>query len=69
MASGTSVGPAARAVCHRPVVLGRGGGQTQMFFQGVCYDDELVRTAYDWKISKRAETSYFHNMPPGFRLE
>jgi SnoaL-like domain len=31
--------------------------------------DELVRTPDGWKISKRAETGYFHNMPPDFRFE
>ena len=59
----------ARTVCHCPVVLDRGGGQTEMFFQGLWYVDELVRTPDGWKIAKRAERDYFHNMPPDFRFE
>jgi hypothetical protein len=31
--------------------------------------DELVRTPDGWKISKRAERDYFHNMPPDFHFE
>lgn len=59
----------ARTVCHCPVVLDRGNGETQMFFQGLWYEDDLVRTPMDWKISKRVEAGYFHNMPPDFRFE
>lgn len=59
----------ARTVCHCPVVLDRGDGRTEMFFQGLWYADELVRTAHGWKISKRAEQGYFHNIPPDFRFE
>ena len=58
-----------RTICHCPVVLDRGDGQTQRFFQGLWYDDQFVRTPDGWKISKRAETDYFHNMPPDFRFE
>ena len=57
----------AKTVCHCPVVLDRGDGQTEMYFQGLWYEDELVRTIDGWKISKRAERNYFHNMPPGFQ--
>jgi 3-phenylpropionate/cinnamic acid dioxygenase small subunit len=59
----------ARTVCHCPVVLDRGNGETQMFFQGLWHVDELVRTPDGWKIAKRAERDYFHNMPPDFRFE
>jgi ketosteroid isomerase-like protein len=57
---------AARTVCHCPVVLDRGDGESAMYFQGLWYEDELVRTAGGWKISKRAETGYFHNIPSDF---
>jgi SnoaL-like domain len=57
----------ANTVCHCPVVLDRGDGETEMYFQGLWYEDELVRTPAGWKISKRAERNYFHNMPPGFQ--
>jgi 3-phenylpropionate/cinnamic acid dioxygenase small subunit len=57
----------AKTVCHCPVVLPTDNGETEMFFQGLWYEDELVRTQDGWKISKRAERKYFHNMPPGFQ--
>jgi 3-phenylpropionate/cinnamic acid dioxygenase small subunit len=57
----------AKTVCHCPVVLDTGGGESELFFSGLWYDDELVRTPDGWKISKRVERNYFHNMPPNFR--
>jgi 3-phenylpropionate/cinnamic acid dioxygenase small subunit len=59
----------ARTICHCPVVLDRGDGETQMFFQGLWYQDELVRTPDGWRIAKRVESDYFHNVPPDFRFE
>lgn len=58
-----------KSVCHCPVVLERADGETQMFFQALWYVDELVRTPDGWKIYKRAEVDYFHNMPPDFRFD
>lgn len=57
----------AKTVCHCPVVLPTADGGTEMFFQGLWYEDKLVRTVDGWKISKRAERNYFHNMPAGFQ--
>jgi hypothetical protein len=57
----------AKTVCHCPVVLETVDGKSEMFFQGLWYDDELTRTQNGWKISKRVERNYFHNMPPGFQ--
>jgi ketosteroid isomerase-like protein len=64
-------GDTARAttICHCPVVLDRGDGRTEMFFQGLWYEDDLARTPDGWKIAKRAERDYFHNMPPDFSFE
>lgn len=59
----------ARTICHCPAVLDRADGETQIFFQGLWYVDDLVRTPDGRKISKRVETDYFHNMPPDFRFE
>jgi 3-phenylpropionate/cinnamic acid dioxygenase small subunit len=59
----------ARTVCHCPVVLRDGSGEPQLFFQALWYDDELVRTAAGWRIARRAETGYFHNMPPDFSFD
>ena len=55
--------------CHCPVVLDRGDGRTEMFFQGLWYVDELVRTPAGWRISARAERGHFHNLPPDFAFE
>jgi ketosteroid isomerase-like protein len=57
----------AKTVCHCPVVLDHGDGRTAMYFQGLWYEDELIRAPAGWKISKRAERDYFHNMPPDFQ--
>lgn len=59
----------ARTICHCPVVLDRGNGQHQMFFQGLWYVDELIRTSEGWRIHKRAERDYFHNMPSDFTFD
>ena len=42
----------AKTVCHCPVVLPTADGGTEMFFQGLWYEDKLVRTVDGWKISK-----------------
>ena len=54
-----------RTICHNPMVLDRGEGQTHVFFCGLWYRDELVRTPEGWRIRDRyEERSYFHNLPP-----
>jgi len=50
----------AKTVCHCPVVLPAAVGHTQMFFQGLWYDDELVRTPTGWKIAKRTERGHVY---------
>ena len=57
----------AKTVCHCPVVLPTADGGAEMYFQGLWYEDKLVRTVDGWKISKRAECNYFHNTPAGFQ--
>jgi hypothetical protein len=55
----------ARTICHNPMVLDRGEGQTHVFFCGLWYRDVLVRTPQGWRIKDRyEERSYFHNAPP-----
>jgi 3-phenylpropionate/cinnamic acid dioxygenase small subunit len=55
----------ARTICHNPMVLDRGEGQTHVFFCGLWYRDVLVRTPEGWRIKDRyEERSYFHNAPP-----
>ena len=55
----------ARTICHNPMVLDRGEGQTHVFFCGLWYRDVLVRTPHGWRIKDRyEERAYFHNAPP-----
>ena len=55
----------ARTICHNPMVIDRGEGSTHVFFCGLWYRDELVRTPEGWRIKDRyEERSYFHNLPP-----
>lgn len=56
----------ARTICHNPMVLDQGEGQTHVFFCGLWYRDVLVRTREGWRIKDRyEERCYFHNAPPG----
>jgi hypothetical protein len=53
-----------RTICHNPMVLDKGNGQTHVFFCGLWYRDQFVRTADGWRISSRHEEKcYFHNVP------
>lgn len=56
----------ARTVCFNPMVLQKDGG-SHVFFVGIWYVDELVRTEKGWRIKHRVEEfSYFHNLPTEF---
>jgi 3-phenylpropionate/cinnamic acid dioxygenase small subunit len=58
-----------RTICHNPMVLDRGNGQTHTFFCGLWYRDRFVRTPRGWRIQERVEEkSYFHNVPPDFQV-
>jgi 3-phenylpropionate/cinnamic acid dioxygenase small subunit len=60
----------ARSVCQCPMVLDLGEGKTHVFFQGLWYDDKLVRTPAGWRISERVERDYYsHNFPEGFTFQ
>jgi hypothetical protein len=57
----------ARAHCSCPMVIDLGENRTQVFFQGVWYRDQLIRTTDGWKIKELREEGYWkHNAPPGF---
>ncbi len=59
----------ARTICHNPMVLDKGNGETHVFFCGLWYRDVLVRTPDGWKIKERVEEkSYFHNVPEDFTV-
>jgi len=56
----------ARTICHNPMVMDQGEGKTHVFFCGLWYRDQLLRTAQGWRIAERyEERSYFHNAPEG----
>lgn len=46
-----------RAVCFNPMVLG--GDQAQIYFVGIWYVDEFVRTQDGWRMSRRVEEKCF----------
>jgi hypothetical protein len=58
-----------RTICHNPMVLDRGNGETHTFFCGLWYRDRFVRTPRGWRIQERVEEkSYFHNVPSDFQV-
>ena len=53
-----------KTICHNPMVMPVGDEKVQVFYCGLWYVDEMVRTAEGWRIKKRVEEkSYVHNMP------
>ena len=55
-----------RTLCFNPMVLGAAGPATssqgdnkQVLFCGLWYDDEFVRTAEGWRMTRRVETKCF----------
>ena len=48
-----------RSVCNNPMVLDKGDGRTHVYFCGLWYEDELVRTDAGWRISARREQKCF----------
>ena len=57
-----------RTICHNPMVIDKGDGETHVFFCGLWYRDSFVRTDAGWRIKERVEEKcFFHNLPPGFQ--
>lgn len=46
-----------RTLCFNPMVLG--GDDGQVLFCGLWYDDEFVRTADGWRMTRRVEAKCF----------
>ena len=46
-----------RAICFNPMVMD--GDQQQIYFVGIWYLDEFVRTAQGWRMSRRVEEKCF----------
>jgi hypothetical protein len=49
-----------RRLCFNPMVMG--GDQNQVYFCGLWYDDEFVRTAAGWRMSQRVEVKCFDKL-------
>lgn len=53
-----------KTICHNPMVMPIGDDKVQVFYCGLWYVDDMVRTADGWRIQRRVEEkSYVHNMP------
>jgi hypothetical protein len=50
-----------RTICFNPMVLGvePDGATKQVLFCGLWYDDEFVRTAEGWRMTRRVEAKVF----------
>lgn len=49
-----------RAICFNPMVMG--GEAAQIYFVGIWYVDEFVRTEQGWRMSKRVEEKCFDKL-------
>lgn len=53
-----------RTILFNPMTFRKADGQDQVFFIGLWYRDELVRTSDGWRISSRyEEMAYTYNAP------
>ena len=58
-----------RTMCHNPMVMKRESGEEHVFFCGLWYRDEFLRTPTGWRFRQRVEEkSYFHNLPDDFEF-
>lgn len=54
---------ASRVICFNPMVLGESDkGEQQVLFCGLWYDDEFLRTADGWRMTRRVETKCFDKL-------
>ena len=58
----------ARTICFNPMVVKDANGNDGVYFHGLWYEDELVRTLDGWKISSRFETPCYTHDPNGLQL-
>ncbi|EKF24345.1 snoaL-like domain protein [Mycolicibacterium hassiacum DSM 44199] len=49
-----------RAICFNPMVMG--GESNQIYFVGIWYEDELVRTPDGWRMTRRVEAKCFDKL-------
>jgi SnoaL-like domain len=55
---------ASRTICFNPMVLPGDlkGDKAQVMFCGLWYDDEFLRTAQGWRMTRRVETKCFQKI-------
>ncbi|MCT7659261.1 nuclear transport factor 2 family protein [Mycobacterium deserti] len=53
-----------RAICFNPMVMGGNvdGGTSQIYFVGIWYVDEFVRTPVGWRMNKRVEEKCYDKL-------
>lgn len=53
-----------RAICFNPMVMGGGDDQNapQVYFVGIWYVDEFIRTAQGWRMTRRVEEKCFDRL-------
>ena len=53
-----------RVICFNPMVIGGSseGGDQQVLFCGLWYDDDFIRTPDGWRMTRRVETKCFDKL-------
>jgi hypothetical protein len=51
-----------RTICFNPMVLPAAAKQDQIMFCGLWYDDDFLRTADGWRMTRRVETKCFQKI-------
>ena len=49
-----------RTICFNPMLMG--GGGNKVYFVGIWYEDEFLRTPDGWRMSRRVETKCFDKL-------
>ncbi|MGD9620545.1 MAG: nuclear transport factor 2 family protein [Mycolicibacterium sp.] len=51
-----------RAICFNPMVIGGGQNPQQVYFVGIWYLDEFIRTTQGWRMARRVEEKCFDKL-------
>ena len=58
-----------KTICHNPMVIDKGNGETHVFYCGLWYVDKFVRTPEGWRIKERVEEkSYMDAVNRGYQV-
>jgi hypothetical protein len=58
----------AHTICHNPMIFRREGRTDLLYYCGLWYHDQLVRTADGWRIAERVEEKCYMATMPDARL-